>query len=70
MRLVLALMAAALLALGAWLISVGFLPSGPPEIRTGSQIATAPQATAGPVALGVALLAGGGLLFVMLLRRR
>lgn len=70
MRIVVAAAAALLLALGLWLISIGFLPSGPPEVRTGSQIAATQKTTAGPVALGVALLAGGGLLFLLVLRRR
>ncbi len=70
MRIFVASLALLFLLLGLWLISTGFIHTGPPVTNMGSQIANAPQATAGPVALGVALLAGGGLLFVMLLRRR
>lgn len=70
MRIVVASAAALLLGLGLWLISIGFLPAGPPEVQTGSQIAATPQTTVGPVALGLALLVGGGLLFLLALRRR
>ena len=70
MRLTLAIMATLLVALGLWLIAVGFMPTGPAVASSGSQIAAKSQTTAGPVALGLALLAGGGLFFVMLLRRR
>lgn len=70
MRIALAAIATILVALGLWMISLGFLPSGPAVVSPGSQITTTTQTTAGPVALGTALLAGGGLLFIMLLRRR
>jgi hypothetical protein len=69
MRITLAVAAVALVALGLWLIAAGFLDADQPA-SSGPQIATAPRATAGPIALGTALLAGGGLVFVMLLRRR
>ena len=69
MRITLAVAAAALVAFGLWLIAAGFLDAGPPA-SSGPQIATRPRATAGPIALGMALLAGGGLGFVMLLRRQ
>lgn len=70
MRITLAVAAAALVALGLWLIATGFMVAGPPATSSGSQVAATPRATAGPVALGAALLAGGGLFFVLLLRRR
>ncbi len=70
MRVILSIVASALVMLGFWMIASGFLPSGPAVPSSGSQIATAPQITAGPIALGLALLAGGGLFFIMLLRRR
>ena len=69
MRITLTVAAAGLVALGLWLIAAGFLDAGPPA-SSGPQIATKPRDTAGPIALGMALLAGGGLGFVMLLRRR
>ena len=69
MRITLAVAAAAFVALGLWLIAAGFLDAGA-RSSSGPQIATRPRATAGPIALGVALLAGGGLGFIMLLRRR
>ena len=70
MRMALALIAAGLVALGLWLIAAGFMPPEPGMVNKDAQIAAAPAPTVGPVALGVALLAGGGLFFVLLLRRR
>ena len=70
MRTALALIAAGLVALGLWLIATGFMPAEAGMVNKDAQIAAAPAPTAGPVALGVALLAGGGLFFVLLLRRR
>ena len=70
MRLILAIVATLLIALGLWLIAKGFMPTGPGVASGGSQISAKPQTTAGPLALGVALLAGGGFFFIMLLRRR
>lgn len=69
MRIALAIFAAVLVGLGLWLIAQGFMFAGPPATSAGSQIAAPPRATAGPIALGLALLAGGGLFFVMLLRK-
>ncbi len=70
MRITLALVASGLVALGLWLIAAGFMPAEPGVVTSNAQMAAAPRATAGPVAIGVALLAGGGLFFVLLLRRR
>ena len=70
MRLAIAIFATALVALGIWLMAVGFMPTGPGIPGGTSQIAAAPQTTVGPIALGLALLVGGGFFFVMLLRRR
>ena len=70
MRLILGIMATLLIALGLWLIAMGFMPAGQEVASGGSQIAARSQTTAGPLALGVALLAGGGLFFLMFLRRR
>ena len=70
MRIALALIASGLVALGLWLIATGFMPADPGVVNSNAQIAAAPATTAGPVALGLALLVGGGLFFVLLLRRR
>lgn len=70
MRLTVGLVAAALVALGLWMISVGFMPTQVEAPAGASQISARPQPTAGPVALGTALLGGGGLLFILLLRRK
>jgi len=70
MRITLAAFGALLVALGLWLIATGFMFAGPPATNSGPQISAAPQTKAGPIALGTALLAGGGLVFIMLLRRQ
>jgi hypothetical protein len=56
-------------ALGLWLIATGFIPTGPPTITTGPQMSARPQTTAGPMVLGLALLGGGALFFILLLRK-
>jgi hypothetical protein len=70
MRFTIATVATVLVALGLWLISSGFLPSASEPSSSGPRIAATPRVTAGPVALGTALLAGGGLFFILLLRKR
>ena len=70
MRITLALIASALVALGLWLIATGFMPAEPGVVNRNAQMTAAPAPALGPVALGVALLGGGGLFFVLLLRRR
>jgi hypothetical protein len=70
MRITLTVMAVGLVVLGLWLIAAGFRSDGSMGITTGPKIAATPQATVGPAALGTALLAGGTLFFVLLLRRR
>ncbi len=71
MRIGLAIFATLLVGLGIYLIALGFLP-GDATVAPGAgpQVAAKGQATAGPIGLGLALLAGGTLFFVMLLRRR
>jgi hypothetical protein len=70
MRITVAVVAAALVALGLWMISVGFMPTQLEAPAGTSQISAPPASTAGPLVLGTALLSGGGLLFILLLRRR
>jgi hypothetical protein len=66
-RIVLASFAAGLILLGLWLIARPSLDASPqtagvPQVRSGDQ-------QANPVALGVATLAGGGLLGWLVFRR-
>ena len=70
MRITLAIVATGLVALGFWLIATGFIPGEQGVVNSSAQIAAAPTRTAGPIALGLALLVGGGLFFMLLLRRR
>ena len=70
MRITLVIVATVMVALGLWLISSGFLLPAAQPSSSGPRITAAPRQTAGPVALGTALLAGGGLFFVLLLRKR
>ncbi|CAN5138409.1 hypothetical protein BH20VER2_BH20VER2_01540 [soil metagenome] len=70
MRIGLALVATLLVALGLWMIFNGFLHSGPPVDATGARLSATPRNTAGPIAIGTALLIGGGMFFLLLLRRR
>jgi len=70
MRLTLVLFATALVALGFWLLATGLIADGPLPTTVTPQLAAPPQTTAGPIALGLALLVGGGFLFVLVLRRR
>jgi hypothetical protein len=58
MRIAIAIVAAGLVALGIWLIASGFMTAGPPAGVTGPQIGAAPRTTAGPIAIGTALLIG------------
>ena len=70
MRITLVIVATVMVALGLWLISSGFLfPESLPS-TSGPRVTAIPRTTAGPVALGTALLAGGGLFFILLLRKR
>jgi hypothetical protein len=70
MRIALAVVAASLVALGLWMMSVGFMPAGAEAPSAASQISARPQSAGGPIILGTALLGGGALLFILLLRRR
>ncbi|CAN5594801.1 hypothetical protein BH20VER1_BH20VER1_13940 [soil metagenome] len=70
MRITLAIIAAVLVALGLWLAPTGFMAVGPPATITGPQMSATPRTTAGPIAIGTALLIGGGMFFLLLLRRR
>jgi uncharacterized membrane-anchored protein len=70
MRLTLAVVASLLVILGMWLIASGFIPTDAPSATAGAQLTARPHPTLGPVAMGSALLAGGGLFFILLLRRR
>ena len=70
MRMTLAIVAALLVGLGMYMIAAGFMAAGPPATLTGPQMGAAPRTSAGPIAIGTALLVGGGFFFVLLLRRR
>lgn len=70
MRITVSILAAGLVILGLWLIASGFMSEGSVGKANGFEIRSASQTTAGPVVVGMALLAGGTLFFVLLLRRR
>ncbi len=70
MRLFLALVATVFILLGLWLMATGFMPAATSAALDGVQLSAPATSTAGPIMLGLALLAGGVLLFVMVLRRR
>lgn len=69
MRVVLSIAAVGFTVLGLWLIASSFTESVPASAAPGQVIAARPQ-TASPVMLGTALLAGGVISFVLILRRR
>ncbi|MEO5718562.1 MAG: hypothetical protein ABIR29_08330, partial [Chthoniobacterales bacterium] len=69
MRIVLALLATVLVLLGLWLMAAGFMPAAASAGPAGTQISAPTASTAGPIMLGLALLAGGVLFFVLILRR-
>ncbi len=69
MRAILSIVALTVIALGLWLIASSFTESAPAPTATGQVIAAPPQ-TGNPVILGTALLAGGVVCFVLILRRK
>ena len=69
MRAILSIVAVAVIALGLWLIASSFTESAPAP-TTPAQVIAAPSQTASPVILGTALLAGGVVCFVLILRRK
>ena len=69
MRVSLSIAAVAVIFLGLWLIASSFTESAPAPAAPAQVIAAPPQ-TASPVMLGTALLAGGVVLFILILRRR
>ena len=70
MRIVLSIVAVGLVFLGLWLIASSS-PEPKPELASPSQVIAAPRQTnASPVVLGTALLAGGVIFFVLILRRK
>ena len=69
MRLVLALVATVFILLGLWLMATGFMPTATSAVPAGAQLSAPATSTAGPIMLGLALLAGGVLFFVLILRR-
>jgi hypothetical protein len=70
MRIVLGIVALGVIFLGLWLIATS-APEPKPEAVTAARAISAPQQTAAnPVMLGTALLVGGVLFFLMILRRR
>lgn len=70
MRIALTIVATGLVVLGFWLMASGSMGVGSDVVTGGPQIAAAPRTTVGPIAVGLAMLVGGGLFFIMLLRRR
>lgn len=69
MRAIFSTVALAGIALGLWLIASSFTDSAPAPAASAQVLAT-PRQTASPVILGTALLAGGVVLFIVILRRR
>ncbi len=68
-RTILSIVALTVIALGLWLIASAFLDPTPGTVASG-QAVTAPDKSASPVILGVALLAGGVMFLVLIFRRR
>ncbi len=69
MRVSLCIIAAGVILLGLWLIASGFMPTALAPGAPAQVIAT-PRQTASPAVLGTALLGGGVVLFILILRRR
>lgn len=69
MRAILSIVAVAVIALGLWLIASSFTDPAPAPPAS-AQVLAAPRQTASPVILGTALLAGGVVLFILILRRK
>ncbi len=72
MRLLLALVATLMVALGLWMITATFLDHAPKEgdsPASGTQIRAVQQPNAGPLVIGTAIMAGGVVFFIMLMRR-
>ena len=68
-RSVLSIAALAVIALGLWLIASSFTDSAPASTAPAPVLA-APRQNASPVILGTAMLAGGVVLFILILRRK
>ena len=69
MRAILSIVAVAVIALGIWLIASSFTESAPAPAAP-AQVLAAPRQNASPVILGTAMLAGGVVLFILILRRK
>ena len=78
MRAILSIVALAVIALGLWLIASSFTDSAPAPAAPAASAApaapapvlAAPRQNASPVILGTALLAGGVVFFILILRRK
>jgi hypothetical protein len=69
-RVALCVAAIGLIFLGLWLIGSSFITTTPTSPGPSPVVAVAPKNSANPVALGTALLAGGVVFLVMVLRRK
>ncbi len=69
MRVALSIAAVGMIFLGLWLIASAFTESAPASAAP-AQVIDAPRQTANPVMLGTALLTGGVIFFILILRRR
>lgn len=69
MRIFLTCFAAGLIALGLWMIASGAQDTSPQPAPPAGTVMTAPPRSASPVILGTALLAGGVVFLVVILRR-
>ena len=69
MRAILSIAALTVIALGLWLIASSFTESAPSP-TVAAQVLAARGQKASPVILGTALLAGGVVFFIVILRRK
>ena len=70
MRAGLIIAAVGMVFLGLWLISAGFVDPAPPATSAPQQVIAAPPQASSPIVPGIALLAGGVVSFILILRRK
>jgi len=70
MRAILAIAAAGMIFLGLWLIAASFVDPAPPAPSAPPHVIASPRQASSPIVLGTALLAGGVVFFILILRRK